>query len=151
MSALGHRPEYCLTGSGHELDADLGTRRFPAHGLDMPFRAYTFDETRKRLYVFFCLWEDAAEKQPGFGQSKYLDRLRAVWSGRRAVGQQTLEVVMTGYPTMALAEAALRARLPGLVRIERLDSGTAEAQRGAQAPRLSRPAPPPGGVRGGRT
>jgi exosortase len=118
MSALGHRPEYCLTGSGHELDADLGTKYFQANGMDFPFRAYVFDQSQRPLHVFFCLWEDGAEKQVGFGKSKYLDRLRSVISGRRGLGQQTFEIVVSGYPTIERAEQAVRQRFPGLVQME---------------------------------
>src|SRR6266498_1683762 len=94
MSALGHRPEYCLTGSGHELKAERGTKYFPAHGLELPFSTYTFDDSQRPLHVFFCLWEDEAEKQIGFGRSKYLDRLRSVLAGRGGLGQQTFEIVV---------------------------------------------------------
>ena len=118
MSALGHRPEYCLTGIGHELKADLGTKYIRAAGLELPFRAYIFNEPQRRLYVFFCLWEDRAEKQAGFGRSKYYDRLRSVLAGRRGLGQQTLEVAISGCATMADAERAFQQRLPGLIRLE---------------------------------
>jgi hypothetical protein len=115
MSARGHRPEYCLTGSGHKLVADLGTLFFRVHGFDLPFRAYVFDTVGQPMQVFFCLWEDGAERQMGFGQSKYLDRLRAVLAGRRRVGQQTMEIICTGYVGMEEAERAVRARLPELI------------------------------------
>jgi exosortase len=115
MSALGHRPEYCLTGSGHELRADLGTRFISVAGLDLPFRVYVFDDSPRTLYVFFCLWEDGAEKQAGFGCSKTLDRLRSVLAGRRGLGQQTLEIVLNGCANIHDAECALRERLPDLI------------------------------------
>ena len=119
MSALGHRPEYCLTGSGHELRADLGTRFIPAAGLDLPFRAYVFDDSQRTLYVFFCLWEDNAEKQAGFGRSKTLDRLRSVLTGRRGLGQQTLEIVVNGCATIQDAERTVRDQLPHLIQTAR--------------------------------
>jgi exosortase len=118
MSALGHRPEYCLTGSGHELKADLGTKYIRAAGLELPFRAYIFDESQRTLYVFFCLWEDGAEKQAGFGRTKSFDRLRSVLAGRRGLGQQTMEVAISGCATMADAERVFQQRLPELVHLE---------------------------------
>ena len=123
MSALGHRPEYCLTGAGNELKADLGTLFIPAAGFDLPFRAYVFNDSQQTLYVFFCLWEDQAEKQTGFGKSKYADRLRSVLKGRRGLGQQTLEIVVSGCKSMSDAERALRDRLPGLIQEETKASG----------------------------
>jgi exosortase len=118
MSALGHRPEYCLTGSGHDLKADLGTKYIQVAGLELPFHAYVFNENQRRLYVFFCLWEDGAEKQSGFGRSKYSDRLRSVLTGRRGLGQQTMEVAISGCATKDDAERVFQQRLPELVRQE---------------------------------
>jgi exosortase len=118
MSALGHRPEYCLTGAGNELKAYLGTTFIPAAGFDLPFRAYVFNDSQQTLYVFFCLWEDDAEKQMGFGRSKYADRLRSVLRGRRGLGQQTLEIVVSGCKSISDAERVVRDRLPDLIRAE---------------------------------
>lgn len=96
--------------------------------MELPFRSYIFDDSRPRLYVFFCGWEDGAEEQRGFGRSKCLDRLGSVWRGRRWVGKQTLEIAITGCATISEAEAALRQRLPGLIRIEPRESGAAGGQ-----------------------
>lgn len=117
MAARDHRPEYCLGATGHNLKADLGIRYLPAHGLQLPFRAYTFENAGGTLHVFFCLWEDGAAKQSGLGRSKYLDRLDSVLAGQRRLGQQTLEIVMSGYVSLEEAEQALRQRLPGLIQL----------------------------------
>jgi exosortase len=118
MSALGHRPEYCMTGSGHEMNADLGTRYLRANGLNLPFRTYIFDSPQRPLYVFFCLWEDGTEKQTGFAKTKYHERLRSALAGRRGLGQQTLEIIVSGYSNIDAAEQAVRERLPGLIKTE---------------------------------
>ena len=118
MSALGHRPEYCMTGSGHQMNAELGTKYLPANGLKLPFRTYIFDAPARPLYVFFCLWEDGAEQQRGFAKTKYHDRLRSVLDRRRGLGQQTLEIICSGYQGIEQAQAAVTARLPGLIKIE---------------------------------
>ena len=120
MAARDHRPEYCLGAEGHILKADLGVRYLPARGLDLPFRAYIFEAAGRPLYVFFCLWEYGATRQPGLGRSKYLDRLYSVLAGRRRLGQQTFEIVVNGYAGMEEAEQAVRQRLPSLVQIEAL-------------------------------
>ena len=67
--------------------------------------------------VFFCLWEDGAETQAGLGNSKYLDRLKSVLSGRRRLGQQTFEIVLSGYAGMDEAEQAVRQYLPNLIQV----------------------------------
>jgi len=117
MAARDHRPEICLPSRGYKVKADLGVLFLPAHGLQLPFRAYTFEEAERVLYVFFCLWEDGADKQAGLGRSKYLDRLDSVLAGRRRLGQQTLELVVSGYASMDEAEQAVRQRLPTLVQL----------------------------------
>jgi hypothetical protein len=123
MSALGHRPEYCMTGSGHQMNANLGTRYLPANGLNLPFRTYIFDSPQQPLYVFFCLWEDGTETQTGFAKTKYHDRLRSALAGRRGLGQQTLEIIVSGYSNIDAAEQAVRERLPDLIRIGDHQSG----------------------------
>jgi len=118
ISARGHRPEYCMSGSGHRMNADLGIKSIAADGLSLPFRTYIFDAPARPLYVFFCLWEDGAESQRGFAKTKYHDRLRAVLDRRRGPGQQTLEIICEGYQSFADAQSAVTARLPGLLKIE---------------------------------
>jgi hypothetical protein len=117
MAARDHRPEICLPSRGYKVKADLGIHFLPAHGLELPFRAYIFADAGRVLYVFFCLWEDGADKQTGLGRSKYLDRLDSVLAGRRRLGQQTLEIVVSGYAGMEEAEQAVRQRLPSLVQL----------------------------------
>jgi hypothetical protein len=80
----------------------------------LPVRLYTFQTAGQLLHVFFALWEDGAETQVGFGKSKQGDRLRTVLDGRRGLGQQTLEIIRTGYPDMDTAEKAVRNRLASI-------------------------------------
>jgi exosortase len=117
MAARDHRPEICLPSSGYKVKADLGTLLLTAHGLELPFRAYVFEDAGRVLYVFFCLWEDDTDKQTGLGRSKYLDRLDSVLAGRRRLGQQTLEIIVNGYAGMEEAERAVRQRLPSLIQL----------------------------------
>ena len=117
MLARDHRPEYCLGGSGYNCQADFGIHYLPAHGLDLPFRTYIFERPGVVLYVFHCIWVDGAVKQKGFGTSKYLDRLETVLEGKRRLGQQTLEIIVSGYTSITEAEQAVRQRLPSLIQL----------------------------------
>lgn len=119
MSAQGHRPEYCLVGSGHKMLGMSGIQYMSANGINLPFRFYTFQSGDKPLHVFFSLWEDGAEKQAGFGKSKQGDRLRAVLDGRRGMGQQTLEIICSGYPEAETAKEAIRKRLAEITKVEK--------------------------------
>lgn len=115
MRARLHRPEICLPASGWHLVADRGIDRFSAGNLSLPFRSYIFEESGRPLHVFFCKWEGGGGRQFGLEGSKQGDRIRAVLMGRRRVEQQTLEIIIHGYETLELAEAAVRKRLPGLI------------------------------------
>jgi exosortase len=118
MAARDHCPEICLPSRGYNVKADLGILLLPAHGLQLPFRAYIFKDEERPLYVFFCLWEDGADKQTGLGRSKYLDRLNSVLAGKRRLGQQTLEIIVNGYASEQEAVQAMRQRLPSLIQLE---------------------------------
>ena len=121
LRARIHNPERCLPASGLKEISDLGVRDFPANGLELPFRQYVYAADGKTLYVFFCLWEDSAERQQGMWRmvaGTSLDRIRSVLDGRRKLGQQTMEVIMTGPPNQAAAAQALSAELPSLIRTD---------------------------------
>jgi exosortase len=111
-----HRPEVCLPASGYKQLTESELVFLDAGQFKLPFRKYTYASEGQILYVFFCQWEDGTETQTGMGASGQTERLRAVWVGRRLVGQQTLEIIITGSPSLAEAEALVRRRLPELIR-----------------------------------
>ena len=95
---------------------DAGLDYFEVGVLQIPFRKYTYDVNGSPVHVFFCLWEDGSEKQIGMLGSKGADRVRTALSGRRRLGQQTLELVLSGYASLAEAGKAVRTHLPALTR-----------------------------------
>ena len=113
-----HRPERCLPASGFRQISDSEPIEVEAGGLKLPFRKYTYEMEGRKLYVFFCQWEDGAEKQLGMQSSGQEDRLQSVLKGRRLVGQQTLEIIVSGGSSLDEAERLLRKQLPGLIRLE---------------------------------
>lgn len=118
LRARIHRPERCLPASGLRHVADGGLENFAAGGLQLPFRRSTYEAEGRTLYVFFCQWEDGSEQQGGVWDSKLADRIRSVLVGRRKLGQQTMEVILTGPQSLDEATGALRSALPGLIRVE---------------------------------
>lgn len=116
--ARQHRPDVCLPASGLRLVEDAGFEQFSVHGLTLPFRKYTYESAGKSLHVFFCQWEDGAKRQSGVAESEQGGRVKAAWDGRRNMGQQSLELILSGYNTPAEAGEALRARLPGLIKLQ---------------------------------
>lgn len=121
-SSLGrvHRPDRCLPGSGFRIVEDAGVEGFEADGVTIPFRRYTFGRDEAVLHVFFCLWEDGMDRQGGLG-SKYGERFRLAIQGRRLIGQQTFQLILAGYPSLAEATESVRRELPGLVEVQRPD------------------------------
>ena len=113
-----HRPEVCLPASGFRQLSSSELIEVEASGLKLPFRKYTYEMDGRKLYVFFCQWEDGAENQAGMQSSGQADRLQSVLKGRRLVGQQTLEIIVTDCNSLEQAEQQLRKHLPELIRLE---------------------------------
>jgi hypothetical protein len=113
-----HRPERCLPASGLRQVGESRAQTFDAAGFRLPFRSYIYESEVKTLHVFFCQWEDGSKQQTGMEASNQAGRLRSVLTGRRVVGQQSLELILVGYDSLEKAEQAVRDRLPGLIRAE---------------------------------
>ena len=110
-----HRPDVCLPASGLREIASHGVARYDARNLKLPFRSYTYQSGETKLFVFFCQWESGSKNQLGLAASKGLDRFRSVLKGRRRLGQQTLEVIITGCETRDAAETAFRRKLETII------------------------------------
>ena len=89
--------------------------------LPIPFHALDFEDGQDKKYVFFCLWEDGVKtsERPRIDDHwSRLAKLRSVLLGQRNLGQQTLEVVITGYDNPKQAEAAFRSEIVRLIEKE---------------------------------
>jgi hypothetical protein len=117
MRARGHRPEVCLPGAGYRQIRGPDMEYFEAGPLRLPFQKYIYEAGGKRIYVFFCLWQDGDEDQQGMRIMDRHDRFEWVKNGRRRMGQRSLEIVLSGYGNLQEAEQALRKQLPSLIRI----------------------------------
>jgi exosortase len=115
IHARVHRPDRCLPAAGLRLVKDSGVAFFDAGGIALPLRQYTYEVEGKMLHVFFCLWEDGGEKQSGMS-TMYGERIRAALVGRRLLGQQTLQMVVSGHQNIEDAAGELRQLLPRLVK-----------------------------------
>ena len=113
--ARQHRPDVCLPAAGLSLVQDAGLERVQARHFVLPFRKYVYQSAGKRIYVFFCQWEDRAKRQSGLADTEQGGRIKAAWDGHRTLGQQSLELILTGYGSLADAEQAVRKKLPALI------------------------------------
>ena len=93
-----HQPTTCLPSSGLRQVADAGIQPVPAPGgFTLPVHGYEFDLRGQPLYVYYIVWQDQTGYElPASGSVESDDRLAAVRSGERNLGQQTLELVVTG-------------------------------------------------------
>ena len=133
-----HRPDVCLPASGWTQVADHGVRRYPiSDSAELPFRHFEFQRSFEGsppqiAHAFYCLSEDRASggsaslgntDSPGmFGnRSEWTrsERLRAVFDGRRHLGQQVIEVIFISNEPLSAAEAEthLRDFVPDVVRL----------------------------------
>jgi exosortase len=113
-----HRPENCLPAAGYQLREDRGAITVEAKNLLIPFHVLDFENAGEKVYVFFCLWENRSKQpdHPRF-QDKWtrFARLESVVLGDRNLGQQVLEIVVSGYDKPEEAEAALRKEIAAMV------------------------------------
>jgi exosortase len=116
--ARAHRPENCFPGAGYKLCGDHGVIIVQPKGLSIPFHALDFEEGKDKEYVFFCLWEEGSKNS---GRPRIEDKwsrlasLRSVLLGQRHLGQQSLEIVISGYDSPERAETAFRREIVTLI------------------------------------
>ena len=118
MSARVHRPEVCLPGGGQKLVEELAPTPIALGDLQIPFRTYRFDDRGQPLFVFFCLWENGNRDLPSSGLSQEYDRanfLARVRSAQRNLGQQSAEIIISGFASADAAREAFKRRAPLLL------------------------------------
>ena len=113
--ARGHRPDICLPASGMREISKGGPEFFSVGSLKVPFHKYVYEIEERLLFVFFSLWHDGDEHQEGIRSLDLVDRLAWAAKARRSMGQQTLQLILTGYANLEEAEMAVRNELPKLI------------------------------------
>jgi exosortase len=117
--AKSHTPDVCIPATGSKLIRELDTQTFLVRGLPLPFKHYVFDEQGRPLHVFHCLWEDRVSKRAVDLHEDWTagSRLRAARYGKRHLGQQSLEIGVSGPHSAEDAQAALRRELDRVLHI----------------------------------
>ena len=115
--AKGHRPDICFPAAGAKLLEDLGQVNVSAKGIEIPFKYQTFESGPRVLHVFYCLWSDrtSPKEQPLVENGTQASRLRAVLAGKRNLGQQVLEVVISGPETRDTAVSLFQQQLSHII------------------------------------
>jgi hypothetical protein len=116
-----HRPEICLPGIGLRETGPRESIKVDVEGTALTFESLQFQDPRNNyVFVYFCPWEFApgtAGRSVTFSGETRTASLERVWRRERWLGQQTLELIVTGYKNRVDAEAALRRELAAIVRI----------------------------------
>jgi exosortase len=116
--AKGHRPEICFPAAGAKLVDDFGPVTLDANGVVIPFHHQSFAIGAKLIHVFYCLWSDRIlpHGDAAMETGPYANRLSAVMTGKRNVGQKVLEIVVQGPDSGDDAVTTLKQQLPNLIR-----------------------------------
>jgi exosortase/archaeosortase family protein len=114
-----HRPDVCLPASGLTLIRDDGIQLININGVKLPMRSYRFDDHGVPLHVIYCYW-DARSSFDTVGAAIEEDwtargRIRTALKGRREIGAQMLELVVSGYDNDAEAKLALERQLTRII------------------------------------
>ncbi|HEV7402852.1 MAG TPA: exosortase/archaeosortase family protein, partial [Chthoniobacteraceae bacterium] len=118
VAARQHRPEVCLPAAGRTFVEEHAPVVIQGGTAEIPFRTYEFRNQGQPLFVFFCLWEtghrDAAASGLGQGYTRrnLLERVRI---GQRNLGQQSVEVIVSGAASPEAATAAFQRLAPELI------------------------------------
>lgn len=116
--ARSHTPEGCLTAAGRTILRRSDVEMLEINGLVLPVRFYGLRDSGQFLDVLYSHWEDRAS---GAGrridpmQLTYRNRLESVLSGRRNLGQRSIELAVWGCATEDEARATLQAQLEKMV------------------------------------
>ena len=117
--ARWHNPEYCMPSAGFKLASQSAPDRIKVGDVDLVFKVYRFEQSGDSVHVFFCIWEDL--KAPGDemfapGEWTLRNRLDNILQRKRKLGQQVLEIGITGAVSDEQARASFERHLPPLLR-----------------------------------
>lgn len=117
--AKGHRPDICFPAAGARLVQDFGWVRTNANGVPMIFRHQSFQSGTQLLHVFYCLWSDRIsphESEDLIAGNPQMNRLHDVLEGKRNLGQEVFEVVLSSPDAEADPVALFKQELQSLVK-----------------------------------
>jgi hypothetical protein len=115
--ARWHNPEQCLSSIGFQRVAEYEPSIIRKGDIELFFQTYRFDLHGAAYYVFFCVWEDRQEPGGPKAPEQWTigARLRTVLQRKRRLGQQVLEVAITGIADEKVARTAFERRISELL------------------------------------
>ncbi len=101
-----HRPENCLPSAGFRLIEEHEPIAYPLpNGQTISIRRLSFALSDQRLHVFFTVWNDHVENAR-LSETAW-ERIEDAWAGRIVDGRHSLQWILSGYPTIHEAQAAV--------------------------------------------
>ena len=118
IAARWHNPDICLIAAGFRRVAEYEPAIIRKGDIELLFRTYRFDVNDQKNFVFFCVWED--RRDPGEDlrppdEWNPASRIHAVLQRRRHLGQQVLEIAISGVADEKAALAVFRQRILAFV------------------------------------
>ncbi len=111
-----HRAENSRPGVGKGVVGVRGVIRVVAQGLELPFRAYTFERGSTPVHVYFCLWENGADAgQRAAFKPPRVASIEAALRGQRGLGQRVAEFCVTGLDDSNAADVAFHREVERLL------------------------------------
>jgi exosortase len=114
IAARWHNPDICLIAAGFRRVAEYEPAIIRKGDIELLFRTYRFDVKDQKTFVFFCVWEDRRDPDEELrppDEWNPSSRIRAVLQRRRNLGQQVLELAISGVEDEKAALAVFRQRI----------------------------------------
>jgi len=120
-AAKVHRPDVCLNAEGAIMERDMGVHLVSVNGMQIPFHSYAFRLGEKTLHVFFCLYEERPGGAPAAPDPQFeaVDMFQRALKGQRHIGQQSMELALSGYHSDTGAREAFKTRLGELMQVRK--------------------------------
>jgi exosortase len=117
--AKSHTPDICLAATGMKLVDELEPCVITVRNLKLTFRQYSFEQQGRAVFAYHCIWEDRVPRQAMTLREDWSvsSRFLAARMGKRHLGQQSLELVISGPATAEQAEAVLENELTRILQI----------------------------------
>jgi len=117
QSARVHRPEVCFQATGAQFQTKhpvlpIETDRGPLY-----FESLEFQIDGRPVYVFYCLHEEANQDDRSEFSQTQRSRIMRAFHGQRNLGQQVVELTVSGFNGYETAAAAAKAELPALLEL----------------------------------
>jgi exosortase len=117
-----HKPDACLPATGWMLIDERPIVELRAGEVRVPFRALTFAKGEDRAHVYFCLWQEHADgRYHALEENVRLASVQSVLRRERGLGQQIVEVVLSGPADAATADEAFRKEIGPLLQERKRD------------------------------